>query len=570
MNYKRFVITGLTRNILAILFIVGALFLTACNPWADDTKLKNSHSDQTLFELLQANPDVSTFVSILQTTGYDRFLQTESSLTVFAPVNKALQNIDLNNGELLTVWVKNYIALLSHYTNESKQFEIEEIQMLNGKTVPIAGAVISGANIIQSNLLGINGVIHIIDNTIIDRKNIWEYLNEQSGYDQIAFIQSLEEPVMDMDRSVQTGVDVNGRPLYDTIWTNRNVFLENYPLDNERLSFTFILLENNSLNVLKNKYGKYFIQQDETIQNRKIAYELTSDLVLKHQIIEQAGRFNSQNDILVDIDPADIQETYQASNGIVYKLSRSDVKIYENKIKTQIIEAEDYIDRWDNGGGWERRYRNWASNGQDILLKGFTRNTISYVYYLDGEARDTTKTFTFDTKYRDNDAVVNKSSNAYLKYNPTLYSTDYEIYWVAYDDMEKHYTNFSDTLQQPMILEQKLFISFPDEPELLRNSDAKISNHFSANTVFAGQSIAGVHEETQVIRYTVTTANEGIFILDQKFTATDKFGDQTTLKCPTYGTATFFVANTPRELNTNSGILFLDYIKLVPLVDPND
>jgi hypothetical protein len=555
---------------MTALFFAGILLLTACDPWADDTKLKDGNLDKTLFELLQANPDVSTFVSILQKTGYDQFLQDEQSLTVFAPVNKALQGIDLNNNDQLTVWVKNYIALLSHYTNESNRFDIEEIQMLNGKTVPITGSVVSGANVIQSNLLGINGVIHTIDNTIIDRKNIWEYLNEQSGYEQVSFIQSLEEQVMDMERSVQIGVDLNGRPLYDTVWVNRNVFLENYPLDNERQLFTYILLDNEALALLKTKYGKYFIQQDEALQNREIAYELASDLVLKHQMIEQAGRFQSLNDLLVDINPADIKETYQASNGIVYKLSRADIKIYENKIKTQIIEAEDYIDRWDNGDGWELRYRNWASGGQDILLKGFTRNTVNYVYDLDGEARDTTKTFTFDTKYRDNDAVANKSSNAYLQYNPTLYSTDYEIYWVAYDDMEKHYMNFSDTLQQPMVLEQKLFISFPGEPELLRNSDAKISNNFSATTVFAGKSIAGIHEETQVTRYKVTTTNEGIFILDQEFTATDTFGDQTTLKCPAYGKATFFVANTPREQNTNSGILFLDYIKLVPLVNPND
>jgi hypothetical protein len=551
-------------------FLAGALLLTACDPWADDTKLKNGNLDKTLFELLQANPDVSTFVSILEKTGYDRFLQDEQSLTVFAPVNKALQGVDLNNGDQLTVWVKNYIALLSHYTNESNRFEIEEIQMLNGKTVPITGSVISGANVIQGNLLGINGVIHTIDNTIIDRKNIWEYLNEQSGYEQVAFIQSLEEQVMDMDRSVQIGVDINGQPLYDTVWVNRNVFLDTYPLDNERRLFTCILLDNEALNLLKTKYGKYFIQPNEAIQNREIAYEVASDLILKHQVIEQAGRFNSLNNILVDINPADIKETYQASNGIVYKLSRADVKIYENKIKTQIIEAEDYIDRWDDGGGWELRYRNWASGGKDILLKGFTRNTVNYVYELDGEARDTTKTFTFDTKYRDNDAVANKSSNAYLQYNPILYSIGYEIYWMAYDDMEKHYTNFSDTLQQPMILEQKLFVSFPGEPGLLRNSDATISNNFSAATVFAGKSIAGIHEETQVTRYRTTTTNEGIFILDQAFTSTDNFGGQTTLQCPAYGKATFFVANTPRELNTNSGILFLDYIKIVPLVNPND
>jgi uncharacterized surface protein with fasciclin (FAS1) repeats len=560
----------------SFLVIAGALLLASCDPWAENTKLKNSSLDKTVLELLQANPEVSTFNSILQKTGYDRFLQEEQSLTVFAPVNSALQSININDNDQLKEWVKNYIALLSYYTNESKQFEMDEVQMINGKTVQITGSVISGANVIQSNLIGVNGVIHLIDNTIIDRKNIWEYLNEQTGYEQINIIRSFDETVMDMDRSVQTGVDIDGKPLYDTVWMNRNVFLENYPLDNERQLFTYILLDNDALDFLKTKYGKYFAQQDEEAQKKLISYEVASDLVLNHQTIEKAGRFESQNDILVDIDPADIKEAYQASNGIIYKVSRADIKIYENKIKTRIIEAENYLTRWPNDNSsedaWALRYRNWASGGQDILLKGFTRNTIEWDVY--DEVGDSiihnSKTFTFDTKYRDNDNVSIKSSNAYLRYTPVLYSTDYKIYWVAYDDLQKHYMNFTDTIQQPMVLEQKLFISFPGEPELLRNTDAKISNNFSANTVFAGKSIAGIHEETQVMRYTVTTTNEGIFILDQLFTNTDKFGDQTTLKCPAYGTATFFVANTPRETNTNSGILFLDYIKLVPLVDPND
>jgi hypothetical protein len=561
---------------LLVIACVGVFLPTACDPWADDAKLKDANLSKTLFELLQENPEVSTFVTILQKTGLDTLLRNEQSLTVFAPENKALQGMDLSDSEQLKAWVKNYIAPLSHYTDESKRFEMDGIQMLNGKTVPVAGSVVSGANVIVSNLSGINGVIHIIDNIIIDRKNIWEYLQTQTGYEQVQIIQSLNELVMDMERSVQIGVDANGHALYDTAWVNRNVFLDRFPLDNEHAAFTCILLDNAVLTALKTKYAKYFVQTDAVAQQQRVDYEVTSDLVLQHQLITQSGRFLSQNGdgLLVDVNLTDIEDTYQASNGIVYKVSAADVKIYENKIKTQIIEAENYVSRWDDGNGWEIRYRSWASGGQDVMLKGFTRNTVNYVLDVEENGvttpRDTTKTFTYNVKYRDNDAVANKASNAYLKYNPTLYSTSYNIYWVAYDDYEKHYANFTDTLQQPMVLEQKLFISFPGKPALVRGADAKISNNFSATTVMAGKSIAGIHEETLLQRYTVTTANEGLYILDKPATTADAFGDPSTIISPAYGTATFFVTNTPRELAVNSGLMFLDYIKIVPLVDPND
>ncbi|GHV26719.1 hypothetical protein FACS1894176_07800 [Bacteroidia bacterium] len=574
MKYN--VIAGLTRNPLKVLLLVGVFLLTACDPWSDDTKLKKGDLDKTLLELLQENPEVSTFVSILQKTGLDALLQNEPSLTVFAPVNSTFNLIDLNPDiAVQKEWAKNYIAQTAYYTNAANEFEIDEIEMLNGKAVPVTGATISGANVLLSNVGGINGVIHIIDNTIIDRKNIWEYLQTQTACDQVLIIQSLDEEVMDRERSVQTGVDADGQPIYDTVWVNRNIFLDRFQLDNERRLFTYILLDNTVLTTLKTKYAKYFVQNDAVAQQQTVDYEVASDLVLQHQLITQDGRFLSQNgdSLLVDINLADIKDTYQASNGIVYKVSAADIKIYENKIKTQIIEAENYIDRWDDGNGWAIRYRSWASGGKDVMLKGFTRNT---VYYPGKTAADVdttlSNTYTYNVKYRDNDNVANKASNAWLKYNPTLYSTPYKVYWVAFDDFEKHYTGFPDTLgaQQPMVLEQKLFISFPGTPALKRETDAKISNNFSTNTVMAGKSIAGVHEETQLERYSVTTTNEGLYILDKPATTTDAFGDPSTLLCPAYGTATFFVTNTPRELAVNSGLLFLDYIKIVPLVDPND
>jgi hypothetical protein len=566
----------------SVLVLTAMVLLTACDAWRDDTQLKNGDLDKTLYEVIRANSDISIFAHILQLTGYETFLREEQALTVFAPADNALKDMDLTNVEALTVWVKNYIAYLTYYTDQSGTFEVNAIEMLNGKSVPVNASGISGATIIKANWTSANGVLHIIDNVIIDRKNIWEYLQEQPGYEQIDFIRSLEEEVMDRDKSVQTGVDVNGQPLYDTVWVKRNTFLETYPLDNEYQSFTVVLLEKAALDVLKAKYAKYFIQKDPIAQDKEIIRQITSDLTLKKQVITTSGRFPSQDDILVDINPTDIKESYQASNGMVYKLSAADIKMYENKIKTQIIEAEDYASRYDGAStdpekdAWVVRYRSWASGGKDVVLKGATRNTVEYDEYDPEEdvIKRLSKTYTYTITYRTNDPIVSKASNAYLKYEPVMYSVDYEIYWVAYDDITSHYTNFGDdTIKRPMVLEQKLLISFPGELPLVRDNDAKITHNFSPNFVMAGVSTAGIHEETQLVRYrvnTTTTATQGLFVLDQPFTAEDSFGGSTTLKSSTYGKATFMVANTVRETNTNAGLIFLDYIRLVPLVDPND
>ncbi|MDR2474499.1 MAG: fasciclin domain-containing protein, partial [Bacteroidales bacterium] len=71
-----------------------ALAAVACDQWADDIRLKDGKLNKTVVELLQENPDVSIFVSILQKTGYDLLLQNEQSVTVFAPQNSVLQGMD--------------------------------------------------------------------------------------------------------------------------------------------------------------------------------------------------------------------------------------------------------------------------------------------------------------------------------------------------------------------------------------------------------------------------------------------------------------------------------------------
>jgi hypothetical protein len=566
------------RFIYKTLFVAATiLLLSACDSWKDDVKVKNDGINKNLYEVLSSESGVSTFAQILQLTGYDQFLREEQSLTVFAPKNDALSELDLSDAEQLREWVKSYIAYLTYFTDQSGQFEVSAIRMLNNKNVPVSTSTVSGATISKPNCLASNGVLHIIDAIIIDRKNMWEYLNEQTGYAQVECIQSFDERVMDTIRSVQTGIDMNGRPMYDTIWTIRNGFLENFPLENESQSFTVVLLEENALHALKTKYAKYFVRKNPEDQENTIIRQITLDLLLLPVSIDVAGRYPSFNNVLVDINPADIKEMYQASNGKVYKLNAADVKIYNNKIKEQIIEAEHFTERWDGQDAWSTRYRTWASNGQDVILKGQTQNTFEYDIY-DAEGDSTahkSETKTFQMHYRtSSERFISKSNNAYLKYHVPLHSIPYQMCWVAYDDNADHRYDVNDTIQFKMTLEQKLLISFPDEPEVERLSDGTIQNNFSAYSVMAGASTAGVHEETVLTRYRVNTttgvSTTGLYVLDQPFPSEDNFGQGSTLKCPYAGQATFLVANTVRKTDTYAGVMFLDYIRLTPLVDPND
>ncbi|HET9570321.1 MAG TPA: fasciclin domain-containing protein [Bacteroidales bacterium] len=587
------------------LFIAIIALFSACDAWKNDIRLNDEMRGKNLYEAIASNTDLSVFAQILQQTSYDKFLQNEQGLTVFAPQNSVLAGLNLTDTTMLKEWIKNYIAYYSYYVNESGNFDTgSTIRMINEKNVPVNAAGISGAGLVKSNVATSNGVLHIIDNMITDRKNILEYLLEQNNFGQIDFIRSEDRLVMDMDRSVQTGVDANGQPTYDKVMKTQNDFLTAFPLGDESLAFNVILLEPTALDKLKTKYAKYMHQDDAVKQAKEIISQITKDLILNPENIDHVGRYLSMNgdSLLVDINPSAIVETYQASNGKVYKVNDIDIKMYENKIKTKIIEAEDYTDRWDGQDGWEVRYRSWARGGKDVTLKGQTRSTFTYYRWnVAGDSVQTvTETRTFNMIHRSNEGFVSKSNNAYLKYEPEMFSVPYEIYWRTYDDKSSHIysvtgklyatggknavplftVNGTDTIlytqRFPMLMEQKMLISFPGKPALRRNSNGTISNNFTAYSMMASESVAGVSGQIQLKRYR-TAAIDSMFMLATSLTApllpytsADDFGQNKILNCPAYGKATIFVSNTIREKDTNAGVLFLDYIRLVPLVDPND
>lgn len=561
------------RHILVSVILLPCLF--SCDAWKDDLVLTDANYDKKLAVVIALHPEISRFDSILKITGYDKLLEGEQSLTVFAPTNEALKNLDVSSVDYLKKWVENYMAYTSYYVNSTGSFAmgdstVTEVEMLNDKIIPIN---IQG--ITKNNIAAGNGVLHIINYQISFRKNLLEYIYEQQGYDQIDFIKSIQEKVMDPAKSIQTGVDINGQPLFDTVWTEKNTFLESYRLGNEKMKYTVILLDNSALALIKQKYAKYMYQANTVTQNKEIMKQLCGDLVLKYVNIKSSGRYPSVGNVLVDIDTTRIINKYECSNGMVYKLSAADIKIYENKIKTQVIEGEDYTGWYDGQNAWTVRYRSWASGGKDVMLKGDSKCTFSYIIHL--PTKDSTATASKTFIYTGDSYVQSKTTNAYVQYNPVLYSCDYEIYWVANDDVASHNFTTPTGIIMPMPLEQKLLISFPGMPELKRESDGKITNNFSLYSAMAATTYAGIPTETKLVRYrlnadnnTSGSTNERLFLLDVASDGVDAFGSGSIIKCPAYGKATFFVGNTTRAVTSYAGLIFLDYIKLVPKVDIND
>jgi hypothetical protein len=523
--------------------------------------------------------------------------------TVFAPTNEAIAGLNLTDTATLKTWVKNYLSEKITYSNNAGEFATSRLQLINGKYITLSAKKVSGASINKWNVASKNGVIHIINGTIDERMSIWQYLETLDGNPVVDFIKSFNERVMDMTKSVQKGVNSKGQPVYDTIWTSKNTLLDAMPIVNEANSSTFILLDKSGLDALKTKYAKYFSQKDSVQMNKDILREIITDMVLPYTVISGTGQYLNANGVYVGINANDTIKSYNASNGIVYLTKAAEVKMYMNKIKPLTIEAENYVSLWPDA--WQVRPRTWASGGHDIMLKSRSRHSYDWV-----ENNVTTKVNNlYSFNYRSENEWPGSNTmgepNAYISYKPLMYSTAYKIFWKAYDDnaSEVHI----DSRNVPLEFYQKLYVSFPGEKVLARSSANVITGNFSStskigftanHTIMAAKMTAGQNVESQLVRYRVNQGHNvypNSYVLydannpnsPQPISSEDIYGKEGILKCPYYGQSTLFVSNTcigefthtdgtiqaylqSSKASNAPGIIFLDYIRLEPQVDPND
>jgi hypothetical protein len=476
--------------------------------------------------------------------------------------------------------------------------------MINGKRVETAGLSIGNAAVSESNIVTANGLLHYIDAVITTRKNIWEYLlSRKNDYPMVQFVENHDHLVMDMEKSVQTGINEQAQNVYDTVWVNLNNVLKQYPLNDETQNFSFILLSNGAADAIKNKYAKYYVRPDQAEQDSLLEVELFKDCVLLPAEVTAGGRYLSVDSVYIDI--ASITASYDASNGKVYEVSAADVKVYENKIKTRIIEAENYNSVYADGNAWATYVRAWASGGRTVLMNSQTRNYIRYdevqtdsdgiplVSANGGDsviARNRTCTYygySYGTNLNPQFGSMGRVSNCYIEFRTTLHSAPYKFFCVAHNDTQVWHYDGSQRFSagdfwQPMIVEEKLLLNFPDSARVSRTSDQMIAHNFSDSAVFVVRTdagaVSGKPAEAQFLRYNSSFASgkPGFFMIDGDpgvealFTGNDRYGDVEKLIVPRYGESTLLIANTVRETGVYSGMIFLDYIKLVPLVDPND
>lgn len=548
--------------IIVFHFIV--LSFTQCHESVWDNHIGESKtSTQNLLTVIKAQPTLSIYYDMLMNTGYDKVLERGNGYTVLAPKNQAWEHIDLSNHDLVVEILGMTIIHQGYFTDNQRMYMDMKSISNKGIRYDSESDSFNGVHLIDPDISASNGVLHITDGIIERKLNIWEYIAPKLEFKQVQYLLSQNLKEMDMEKSVAVGVYPDGKVKYDTIWTNTNTFLSQYPIDNEDSTYTYVVVENSGFDLLYNKYKPFFRLPTGAQTDSLTRFNVCKDFIFSGIIdIHDVDTIINFDGVKVPLDASMIVETYEASNGRVYVLSQSNIKL-KDKIKPIKIEGENYLSSSDNQYVFTR-YKRWASGERDIVVASAESQADTLWRKVSPNPDIPPQRDSIVSKtYFVHSSVVANIANFYVEFAAEVHSTEYDLYYVAYDDIPDHFDH-SYTSYGVYKVTQKMFISMPGNPKLVRGSTESsaevMNNYLGRYSCFVGETYAGMHELTKLSKWSLEPVSQ---LIDKPLTTPDA----DVVSVPQAGQMTLWLCNTARSTTSGrQGILFLDYILLVPRI----
>ena len=250
-----------------VMLAAGMFAATSCSDYADYNEVPVDNSgagSQTLWENISQDNQLSDFADLVKRTGFDSYLNTPRSLTIWAPVNGSFDKSvydNMSDENVLKQFVKSHIAEYGHLATGKID---ERVRMLNDKSFEFSGEgsyTFDGISVSQPNLPSSNGVMHVINGSARFLPNLYEYLKVGDSINMLRdHFMHYESVTLDTKASVK-GPMVNGIQTYvDSVMVTSNSLINqlNARLTNEDSSYTFILPTDKAFQEMYDRIKPYY------------------------------------------------------------------------------------------------------------------------------------------------------------------------------------------------------------------------------------------------------------------------------------------------------------------------
>ena len=138
-----------------------------------------SHNDMPSMDIVEtavAAGSFKTLAAALGAAGLVDALKGDGPFTVFAPTDEAFAKLPAGTVEALLKDKKKLTAILTYHVVSgkvpaAKVVGLKSAETLNGKSVMIkvkdGKVMVDGANVVKTDIMASNGIIHVIDSVIL-------------------------------------------------------------------------------------------------------------------------------------------------------------------------------------------------------------------------------------------------------------------------------------------------------------------------------------------------------------------------------------------------------------------
>lgn len=294
-----------------------ATALTSCSEWDDHYEGNGSAagSDQTLWQQLTQNPQLSDFCQVLEQTkvfrmhkktpvSYAQLLEGGQSFTVVAPLNgtfnrdSLLELVKTNQGD--SVVEKSFVFNhLSRQASSLKDVE-QQMLMLNSKHVTTKTGSIEGVTVSAGNLHAKNGVLHITERPLPYKYNLYEALCDMPDMNPVGLsLRQYEQDYFSADESVSSGI-VEGVPVYvDSVIIEYNRMLQGIGLiNNEDSTYWAVAPSAQGWEQAWDEATKYFVYDEKVLKRDSIQHYWTTRALLEDAIFNMTDQHNTQDSLV--------------------------------------------------------------------------------------------------------------------------------------------------------------------------------------------------------------------------------------------------------------------------------
>ena len=173
------------KNLITVMAI---LLITACNTNGETvkettetlTEVTPVENPKTVVEIAIGSEDHSTLVAAVKAAGLVETLSSAGPFTVFAPVNAAFNNLPAGtldnllkpeNKDMLAGILTYHVVAGNVMAADLKDGQI--VKTVNGQELKVSikdgKVMINGANVTAADLVGSNGVVHVIDQVLLPK-----------------------------------------------------------------------------------------------------------------------------------------------------------------------------------------------------------------------------------------------------------------------------------------------------------------------------------------------------------------------------------------------------------------